>query len=71
MHRTDEDEAREYDCDATLSCTKNRAYGQLGNVALRFIPKSRRYVQRGEIEKAFGWEQISDETQKPLEEPPF
>ncbi|HJC22018.1 MAG TPA: AAA family ATPase [Candidatus Butyricicoccus avicola] len=71
MHRTDEDEAREYDCDATLSCTKNRAYGQLGNVALRFIPKSRRYVQRGEIEKAFGWEQIADETQKPLEEPPF
>ena len=71
MRRMDEDEAREYDCDAVLSCTKNRAYGQLGDVALRFISRSRRFVQRGAVEKAFGWEQLADEPPKPLEEPPF
>lgn len=71
MRRLSEAEARENDCDAVLSCTKNRAYGQLGDVALRFIAKSRRFVQRGEIEKGFAWERIADEPEKPLEEPPF
>lgn len=71
MRRMDEADAQENDCDAVLSCTKNRAYGQLGDVALRFIPRSRRYVQRGDIEKRFGWEQIAAGADKTLEEPPF
>lgn len=71
MRRLSEDEAQTNGCDAVLSCTKNRAYGQLGDVALHFIPQSRRFVQRGEAEKAYSWERFAEEPEKPLEEPPF
>ncbi len=71
VKRMNEAEAAENDCDAVLSCLKNRAYGQLGDVALRFLPKSRSFFQRGQTKKLFSWEAIPDAEPVELEEPPF
>lgn len=59
----------EMGCNAVLSCTKNRAYGQLGDVRLRFIETSRRFVQLGEKERPYGWQ--NDSWTDVDEEPPF
>ena len=59
----------EMGCNAVLSCTKNRAYGQLGDVRLRFIETSRRFVQLGEKERPYGWQK--DDWTDVDEEPPF
>lgn len=71
VRRLDEQEAAENNCDAIVSCLKNRMYGQLGNVPLDFIPRSRRFVQRGQSEKAFSWETDDFIELDDLEEPPF
>lgn len=64
------DKRDELGCDAILSCMKNRAYGELGDIRLDFHPRSRRFVQSGQAEKMFGWNmgfvEIDDG-----EEPPF
>lgn len=57
MRRLDENEAAEKGCDSAISCLKNRAYGETGNVRLHFLAKSRRFVEPGQKEKPFGWEQ--------------
>ena len=71
MRRMSEEEAQENDCDSVLSCLKNRAYGQLGDVALSFIPRSRRFVQRGEAENQFSWNTGDYIELDQLEEAPF
>lgn len=71
VRRLSEQEATENGCDSMVSCLKNRMYGQLGNVPLEFIPQSRRFVQRGQPEKAFSWETEDFIELDELEEPPF
>ena len=71
VRRLSESEAAENGCDAMVSCLKNRMYGQLGNVPLDFIPQSKRFVQRGQPEKAFAWETEDFIELDELEEPPF
>ena len=69
MRRLDESEAAEKGCNSAISCLKNRAYGETGNVRLHFLAKSRRFVEPGQKEKPFGWEQ---QTAPALpSEPPF
>lgn len=69
MSRLDEQRAAELGCDSAISCLKNRNTGELGNVRLHFIPKSRRFVEPEQKEKSFGWEQ-QDAPAIPSE-PPF
>ena len=69
MRRLDENEAAEKGCDSAISCLKNRAYGETGNVRLHFLAKSRRFVEPGQKEKPFGWEQQASPALP--SEPPF
>jgi twinkle protein len=55
MKKLEDQEARDLGCEAILTCTKNRAYGTNGDVKLRFIEASRRFVEIGAIEKPFSW----------------
>lgn len=70
VKRLMDDKRDELGCDAILSCMKNRAYGELGDIKLDFHPRSRRFVQSRQVEKMFGWNtgfvEIDDG-----EEPPF
>lgn len=70
VHRCSEEEKEEIECDAVLSCLKNRAYGELVKIRLDYHPLSRRFVERGEKEKIYGWtEEEIMETR--WGEPPF
>lgn len=69
MRRLDENEAAEKGCDSAISCLKNRVYGETGNVRLHFLAKSRRFVEPGQKEKPFGWEQQASPALP--SEPPF
>ncbi|MGM9613122.1 MAG: hypothetical protein ACI3XZ_06405, partial [Butyricicoccus sp.] len=71
MRRLNEEEAQENGCDSVISCIKNRMYGQLGDVPLHFIAKSKRFVQRGGMEKPFSWNTDYAQTLEKLEDPPF
>ena len=55
MQKLDGADAVEHGCEAVLTCKKNRAYGENGDVKLRFIQASRRFVEIGTIEKPFSW----------------
>lgn len=69
---TDEKVRQEINCDALLVCMKNRMFGELTTIGLDFLPKSRRFVERGEPDFTLGWENsIVVEEPKTLEEPPF
>lgn len=70
LKKLDEDDQSEMGCDAILSCMKNRAYGELGDIRLNFLPRSRRFVQTGNVEKTYGW-MNNNYIQITEEKPPF
>ncbi len=70
VKRLDDSDRAELQCDAILSCMKNRAYGEHGDVRLDFKSRSRRFVQAGEAEKTFDWIG-NDFVEIDSEDPPF
>ena len=55
VHRCTEEEQLKIDCDSTVSCLKNRAYGELVNVRLNYNPYSKRFTEVGGQETQYGW----------------
>ena len=56
VHRCTEAEQKANECDATVRCLKNRAYGELVNIRLMYNPDSKRFHEPGKLEKRFSWE---------------
>ena len=73
VHRLNESARKANGCDGTLQVLKNRATGELGEVALLYRPNARRFMARHEHaeENAFGWEKMDNALDTQLEEPPF
>ena len=71
VHRADEEERGELGCDSTVKVLKNRATGILDEIGLFYLPRPRRFVAMGEVEKSYGWEQLPASAPQELEEPPF
>lgn len=55
VHRCTEEEQLRINCDSTVSCLKNRAYGELVNVRLNYNPYSKRFTEVGGQETQYGW----------------
>ena len=71
VQRLDEAKAREDDCDAQLSILKNRAFGELGQIRMRYIPQSRQVIQAETSERQFSWTKLPLSPAAALDEPPF
>ena len=69
--RLDETNRHELECDSILRCLKNRTTGEHGDIPLFFIPKSKRFVQRGTQEKKFSWNTEPDMKPAQSSELPF
>ena len=66
MRRATEDETG-LGYDATLTCLKNRAYGENTAVQLQYSQRSRRFTERDMIQKQYGWaEQPKEYVQQTL-----
>ena len=74
LKRVREEDKADYDgADAALTCMKNRAYGEMGEIKLDFAPRPRRYVECGRQEKIFSWAADKDGFIElgSMDEPPF
>ena len=73
LKRLQDEDAEECGCNATLTCMKNRAYGEMGEIKLDFITRPRRYVECGQREKIFNWAADREGFVElcNLDEPPF
>lgn len=71
VQRLDDTAAREFDCDAQLSILKNRAFGELGQIRMCYVPQSRQVIQAGTSERQFSWTKLPLSPASVLDEPPF